>query len=103
MSEEDRRKSPDEFAAATGPLVDAMEISRITGIPVQTIWRACRDRSIPHYRLARTVRFDPLEVLRHIRCDSATGEPGVPGPDDEFEECPNLDERVSDAEWWRNS
>lgn len=51
-------------------LVDAKEISQLTGIPLSTIYKSCRDGSTPHYRLGRAVRFDPDEVLASMRKDA---------------------------------
>lgn len=57
-------------ATETEALVDAQTISKKTGMPLQTIWRACRDGSLPHFRLGRSIRFDQAEVLHLLRCES---------------------------------
>lgn len=56
-------------------LVDAATISKITSMPIQTIWRGCRDGVLPHYRLARTIRFDPQEILKLLRKESTRPPP----------------------------
>lgn len=48
-------------------LVDVKEISRLTGIPISTIYKGCRDGLIPFYRLARCLRLNPDEVLATLR------------------------------------
>lgn len=50
-----------------GHLVDAREISRLTGVPLPTIYQACKEGIIPHYRLRKAIRFDPSEVLGAMR------------------------------------
>lgn len=84
------------------PLVDARTISRLTNLPLQTIWRACRDGSLPHYRLARTIRFDPVEVLRHIRKD-VSGGVALSAPDIDNSEEIDPGFRIDDVEWWSES
>jgi len=53
-------------------LIDAKEMAKITNIPVSSIWRGCRQGTIPHYRHGRIVRFDPDEVLRAMRESAET-------------------------------
>lgn len=55
-------------------LVDAKKMAEITSIPVSTIWRGCREGSLPHYRFGRTVRFNLVEVLRHFHANGGTEE-----------------------------
>lgn len=88
---------------AIEPLVDARTIAKLTGMPLQTIWRACRDGILPHYRLARTVRFDPVEVLERIRRDSTVGDCAIPPDREESATDPDPGLRIDDVEWWRDS
>lgn len=55
-------------------LIDAKKMAEITNIPVSTIWRGCREGSLPHYRFGRTVRFNLVEVLKHFHANSGTEE-----------------------------
>lgn len=50
-------------------LIDANELSEITGLPVSTIWRGCRENKIPHFRFGKRLRFDPKEVLDTLRVE----------------------------------
>lgn len=50
-------------------LVDAKTMAEITNIPVSTIWRGCREGTLPHYRIGRTVRFNLVEVLRNFHAN----------------------------------
>jgi len=99
----DDGKEPGQGLEAIKPLVDARTIAKMTGIPLQTIWRACRDGILPHYRLARTVRFDPVEVLEHIRKDSTVGDRTIQSDGQASIAEPDSELHVDDVEWWRNS
>ena len=48
-------------------LVTAKELSGVTGIPLQSIWRAARLGRIPAYRLGHLYRFDLYEVLATLK------------------------------------
>lgn len=48
-------------------LVDAKAISEITGLPLSSVWRGTRTGLLPHYRLARTIRFSIPEVLDALK------------------------------------
>ena len=54
-------------------LIDAKTIARITGLPISSIWRGCREGTIPHYKYGRLVRFDPTEVLTSLRENAMAG------------------------------
>jgi excisionase family DNA binding protein len=62
----DRMYGP-SVSGEDGVLVDAQEIARRTGLPISTIYQACKDGLIPHYRLRRAVRFDADEVIASMR------------------------------------
>jgi excisionase family DNA binding protein len=60
-------------------LIDAKQMARLTSLPISSIWRGCRDGSLPHYRLGRVVRFDASEVLSFLRRNTASNNPQVSG------------------------
>lgn len=47
-------------------LIDAREMAELTRLPISSIWRGCRNGSLPHYRMGRVVRFDVTEVLSSL-------------------------------------
>lgn len=44
-------------------LVGVKEVAEILGVPRSTIWRACREGTLPHYRHKRAIRLSIQEVL----------------------------------------
>ncbi len=54
-------------------LVDAKTMAKITSIPLSSIWRGCREGTIPHYRYGRLVRFNLSEVLTSLRETAMAG------------------------------
>lgn len=103
MNNQGEPGGPGEVFGQGERLVDARTIARLTGIPLQTIWRACREGTLPHFRLARTVRFDPVEVLNHLRRDAVGSEHSVPFFEQDNGDGPDPDQRVNDIEWWSQS
>lgn len=53
-------------------LIDAKRMAEVTSIPISTIWRGCREGSLPHYRFGRTVRFSLVEVLKHFHASGGS-------------------------------
>lgn len=48
-------------------LIGAKELAKILGIPKSSIWRYCREGTLPHYRLGRLILFDLREVLLSLK------------------------------------
>lgn len=48
-------------------LVDAKEIAQQLGLSPSTVYKWCYQSKIPHYRLGRAVRFDPVEIWEWLR------------------------------------
>jgi len=44
-------------------LKTASETAEILNMPIDSLWRGCREGIIPHYRLGRLYRFDISKVL----------------------------------------
>jgi excisionase family DNA binding protein len=55
-------------------LIDAREMAELTRLPISSIWRGCRNGSLPHYRLGRVVRFDVSEVLASLHKNTLAGQ-----------------------------
>jgi len=64
-----------EWGSSSGSyrLVDATVIAEITGLPISTIWRGCRENKIPHYAYGNRYRFDPREVLASLKKKQSDG------------------------------
>ena len=94
-------KKPSRATRAYSPqLVDAREIARLTGIPLQTIWRGARDGVLPHFRLARTVRFDPDEILELIRQESTSAAADEAHTAEDCDEPRDSTLLAEENEWW---
>lgn len=48
-------------------LIGVKELAEILGIPRSSIWRACREGFLPHYRYGRLIRFRLQEVLLSLK------------------------------------
>ena len=42
--------------------LNAKELSRLLGVGVRTIYREVDNNRIPHFRIATSIRFDPLII-----------------------------------------
>lgn len=79
-------------------MVDARQLSEITGMSIQTVWRGARDGILPHYRLSRSVRFDALEILEIIRQDSTAANGAKPSWEDKLEDFEVLNFEIDEDE-----
>jgi excisionase family DNA binding protein len=50
-------------AVRPSDLVTAEEVARITKLKLSTIRALTSQRRIPHFKLGRSVRYDPAEIL----------------------------------------
>ena len=59
-------------AADKTTLVTPQEMAAILKVPVSWIYRRTSQGNIPHLKVGHYIRFDPEEVLAHLR-SQATG------------------------------
>jgi predicted DNA-binding transcriptional regulator AlpA len=64
------------MAAHTPQLLNAVQLSKLLGIPVAQIYRLSGSGQIPRIKFGRrTIRFDPEEVLDAVKSRSAPVQP----------------------------
>ena len=47
-------------------LVDIVELSKIIGVSDRTLFDHYRKYGMPHCRIGRSVRFDPVKCIQHF-------------------------------------
>ena len=64
-------------------LVTAREMSDKLGIELTSVWRLCRERQIPFYKVGpKLYRFDQMEVLATYKREPTYGDEIKPGEND---------------------
>jgi len=48
-------------------LIDIQEASKITGVSIPTLYKWVSQRKIPHIKMGRLVKFDPLKLDEWIK------------------------------------
>jgi len=59
----------------TGNLVKVRPLAEMTGMSVFKIYQAVQEKTIPHYRFGRAVRFSAGEVLDWMKEQAGSQEP----------------------------
>lgn len=98
MGEVDKLKRIRLGSGILPSMVDTRQLSELTGMPAQTIWRACRNGDIPFYRMGRSLRYDAEEILGLIRQDSTEAISDEPSWEDKLEDYELLN-FVVDEDW----
>jgi excisionase family DNA binding protein len=48
-------------------LLKAREVAALLNVPDQTVYQWVSQRKIPHYKIGKSVRFDPAEIAEWLR------------------------------------